>query len=253
MARRPAGPAADGVGAVTARLYLEEASLVEAGATVVAAGPDGVVLDRSPFYPRAGGQPGDTGALTWPGGTMQVGEARKGEGEAVLHPAAAGAPMPAPGDTIRATIDQPRRLRHMRMHTALHLLCALLPGVAVTGGQIGADRSRLDVDLPVAPDKDALEAGFAALVAADHAVTTAWVDEDVLDRNPSLVRTLSVQPPRGTGRLRLVRIGLGDPPIDLQPCGGTHVARTGLVGRVRVAKVENKGRQNRRITLTLED
>ena len=123
----------------------------------------------------------------------------------------------------------------------LHLLCALLPGVAVTGGQIGAERSRLDVDLPGAPDREALEAGFAGLVAADHPVTTAWVEESVLDSHPELVRTLSVQPPRGTGRLRLVRIGAGAPPVDLQPCGGTHVGSTGMVGRVRVLKVENKG------------
>ena len=115
----------------------------------------------------------------------------------------------------------------MRMHTALHLLCSLLPGAAVTGGQIGADRSRLDFDLPAAPDKDALEAGFAALIAADHPVSAEWVDESVLDSNPGLVRTLSVKPPRGTGRLRLVRIGAGETPVDLQPCGGTHVAQHG--------------------------
>ena len=236
---------------MTHRLYLDDATLTDAVATVIAATPEGVVLDRSPFYPRAGGQPGDSGTLSWNGGTMPVAEARKGDADAVLHVPTSAAPLPAVGAAVQAAIDAPRRTLHMRMHTALHLLCALLPGVAVTGGQIGADRSRLDVDLPAAPDKDALEQGLAALVAADHPVSTEWVDESVLDTNPGLVRTLSVQPPRGTGRLRLVRIG-GDRLIDLQPCGGTHVARTALIGRVRVLKVENKGRQNRRITLALE-
>lgn len=238
---------------MTERLYYDDAEQREATAMVLAATPEGVVLDRSPFYPRAGGQPGDSGHLTWPGGTMQVIEARKGEGDAVLHVPNADAVLPPPGIDVEAVIDWPRREAHMRMHTALHLLCSLLPGVAVTGGQIGADRSRLDVDLPAAPDKDTLEQGFAELIAGNHPVTADWVDESVLDSNPGLVRTLSVQPPRGTGRLRLVRIGAEATPVDLQPCGGTHVARTGLIGRVRVAKIENKGRQNRRITLVLED
>jgi misacylated tRNA(Ala) deacylase len=237
---------------MTQRLDLEDATLAETAATVLAAGPEGVVLDRSVFYPRAGGQPGDSGRLDWQGGSMRVVEARKGADGAVLHVGAEGEAPPPPGTAVTASIDWPRRARHMRMHTALHLLCSLLPGAAVTGGQIGEERSRLDLDLPAAPEKEALEAGFARLVAADHPVAAEWVDESVLDGNPGLVRTLSVQPPRGTGRLRLLRIG-GDPPVDLQPCGGTHVARTGLIGRVRVLKVENKGRQNRRISLGLED
>ena len=137
----------------------------------------------------------------------------------------------------------------MRMHSALHLLCAVLPGAAVTGGQIGADRSRLDFNLSESPDKQAIEDSLNALIAADHPITTEWVDESVLDTNPDLVRTLSVKPPRGTGRLRLVRIGAGPTPVDLQPCGGTHVARTGEIGRMAVAKIENKGKMNRRIVL----
>jgi misacylated tRNA(Ala) deacylase len=121
----------------------------------------------------------------------------------------------------------------------------------VTGGQIGADRSRLDLDLPEAPAREVLQQKLNALVEGDYPVRTEWVDEAVLDTNPALVRTLSVKPPRGTGRLRLVRIGEGDPPVDLQPCGGTHVARTGEVGAVQVAKVENKGRMNRRVVVVL--
>ena len=231
---------------MTARLYLDDAYATAAPARVVAVLPGGVVLDRSPFYARSGGQPGDTGRLAWASGEAAVAEAVKGEGEAVLLPIVGEAP--AVGDAVTATIDWPRRLAHMRMHTALHLLCSLLPGAAVTGGQIGADKSRLDFDLPAAPERDAIEERLAALVAADHPITTEWVDESVLDTNPGLVRTLSVKPPRGTGRLRLVRIGGGEP-VDLQPCGGTHVASTGQVGTMRVLKIENKGRQNRRVTL----
>ena len=238
--------------AMTERLYLLDAEMRDVAATVMQAGPDGIVLDRSPFYPRSGGQPGDSGTLTWLGGTATVAEARKGEGEAVLHAMAEDTPLPPPGMVVSAIIDWPRRYRHMRMHTAMHLLCSLLPGAGVTGGQVGADRSRLDFDLPAAPDRDALEQGFASLVAAAHPVSTEWVDEAVLDTNPALVRTMSVQPPRGAGRLRLVRIG-GAEPVDLQPCGGTHVRNTAEIGRVVILKVENKGRQNRRIAIGLED
>lgn len=237
---------------MTIRLFLEDAYLREAAAIVTEAADGMVSLDRTPFYARSGGQPGDRGALTWAGGRLDVLEAVKGDGEAIRH-SAGEAPLPAPGTLVRAELDWALRHRHMRMHTALHLLCSLLPGASVTGGQIGADRSRLDLDLPAAPDKAALEAGLAALVAADHPVSTEWVDEDVLDSNPGLVRTLSVKPPRGTGRLRLVRIGAGETPVDLQPCGGTHVRATGEIGGLAVVKIENKGRQNRRIVLALAE
>jgi misacylated tRNA(Ala) deacylase len=146
-------------------------------------------------------------------------------------------------------IDWPRRARLMRMHTALHLLCSLIRGAAVTGGQIGPDRSRLDFDLPSPPPRDELEAQLNALIAANHPVAAEWVDEAVLDANPALVRTLSVQPPRGAGRIRLIRIGPAEAPIDLQPCGGTHVAGTAEIGPMQVVKIENKGRQNRRIVI----
>jgi len=137
----------------------------------------------------------------------------------------------------------------MRMHTAMHLLCSLIEGAAVTGGAVGADKSRLDFDLPNPPPKQDIEAGLNALIAADHPVRHEWVEESILDTNPGLVRTMSVQPPRGTGRLRLVRIGQGDTPVDLQPCGGTHVSRTSEIGPIRVQKIENKGKQNRRIVI----
>lgn len=234
---------------MTQRLFLDDSALREASATVLAAGPDGIVLDRTVFYARSGGQPGDSGTLQWDQETPVI-EAVKGAGDAILHLPAPGAPLPAVGAAVDAVLDWPRRHALMRMHTALHLLCSLLPGAAVTGGQIGAERSRLDFDLPGPPTKEALEDGFRVLIAANHPVSAEWVDEAVLDANPGLVRTLSVQPPRGAGRLRLVRIG-GDPPVDLQPCGGTHVAGTAEIGGVRVLKIENKGRQNRRISIAL--
>jgi misacylated tRNA(Ala) deacylase len=201
------------------------------------------------FYARAGGQPGDTGVLRWSDGVARVIDTVKGEGTAILHVLEPGASVPDVGQPVRAELDWHRRAALMRMHTALHLLCASLPGAGVTGGQIGAERSRLDLDLPEAPDRAALEARLNALIAADHPVSSEWVDEWVLDANPGLVRTLSVQPPRGTGRLRLVRIGPAGAPIDLQLCGGTHVTRTGEIGAIVVAKIENKGRQNRRFTI----
>ena len=237
---------------MTERLFLDDAYMKVADCTVLAADAAGVVLDRSPFYARSGGQPGDAGTLVWPDGELAITEAVKGEGETILHLAGPG-PMPEPGTVVQAQIDWATRYRRMRMHTTMHLLCSLLPGVAVTGGQVGADRSRLDVDLPQAPEKAALEAGLAALIAAGHPVSAEWVDESVLDTNPGLVRTLSVKPPRGTGRLRLVRIGAGEPPVDLQPCGGTHVRNTAEIGGVQVVKIENKGRQNRRIALALAE
>ncbi len=150
---------------------------------------------------------------------------------------------------MEAEIDWERRHKLMRMHTAMHLLCSLIKGAAVTGGSVGADRSRLDFDLPNPPPKEQIEAGLNALIEADHPVRIEWVDEAVLDTNPDLVRTMSVAPPRGTGRLRLMRIGEGDALVDLQPCGGTHVARTGEIGRLSVVKIENKGKQNRRIII----
>ncbi len=234
---------------MTERLFLDDPTLTSTTARVIASGADGVVLDRTVFYARGGGQPGDSGTLRWDGGEIPVTEAVKGEGEAILHVPAADATLPAPGTIVEATIDWQRRHAHMRMHTAMHLLCSLIKGAAVTGGSVGADKSRLDFDLPNPPPKEEVEAGLNALIAADHPVRIEWVDESVLDTDPSLVRTMSVQPPRGTGRLRLMRIGSDETLVDLQPCGGTHVSRTGEIGPIRVQKIENKGKQNRRIII----
>jgi misacylated tRNA(Ala) deacylase len=234
---------------MTERLYEDDAQLRTMQARVVASGAEGIVLDRTVFYARGGGQPGDVGVLRWEGGETAVAETIKGEGAAILHVPAAGADLPPVGAVVDGAVDWGRRHRLMRMHTAMHLLCSLIKGAAVTGGSVGAERSRLDFDLPNPPPKEDVEAGLNALIAADHPVHLEWVSESVLDENPTLVRTMSVQPPRGTGRLRLVRIGPEDAPVDLQPCGGTHVSRTGEIGRIAVVKIENKGKQNRRIII----
>ena len=237
---------------MTERLFLDAPDLCSAPATVLASAPEGIVLDRTIFYARGGGQPGDSGVLLWDGGEAAIGDTVKGEGETILHVPAAGAALPPVGAAVTAEIDWDRRHKLMRMHTAMHLLCALIKGAAVTGGAVGADKSRLDFDLPNPPPKEDIEAGLNALIAADHPVRIEWVDEAVLDSDPGLVRTMSVQPPRGAGRLRLMRIGDGaDTLVDLQPCGGTHVSRTGEIGPVTVLKIENKGKQNRRITIAL--
>jgi misacylated tRNA(Ala) deacylase len=235
--------------AMTERLFLDDPTLDRMTATVLASGPAGIVLDRTVFYARSGGQPGDTGVLRWAEGEVAVTDTVKGEGEAILHLAAPDRALPPVGATVEGVIDWDRRHRLMRMHTAMHLLCSLIKGAAVTGGSVGADRSRLDFDLPNPPPKEEIEAGLNALIEADHPVRMEWVDEAVLDTDPGLVRTMSVQPPRGTGRLRLMRIGDDAALVDLQPCGGTHVSRTGEIGRIQVLKIENKGRQNRRIII----
>jgi misacylated tRNA(Ala) deacylase len=235
---------------MTERVFQDEPTLRSLTATVISAGPQGVVLDRTVFYPRGGGQPGDVGTLRWDGGTTPVTDTVKGEADAILHLVPADAALPPVGAAVEAAIDWDRRHALMRMHTAMHLLCSLIKGAAVTGGSVGADKSRLDFDLPNPPPKEEIEAGLNALIAADYPVRIEWVDESVLDTDPGLVRTMSVQPPRGTGRLRLMRIGEGEALVDLQPCGGTHVSRTGEIGPIRVLKIENKGKQNRRIIIT---
>lgn len=236
---------------MTETLFRDDAYVREVTARVVSADATGIVTDRSNFYPRAGGQPGDGGVLRWANGQALVTEAAKGEGDVILHRLAEGSPLPAPGDTVTLSLDWQRRHRHMRMHTTLHLLCSLIPGAGVTGGQIGADKSRLDFDLAEPPTKESLTERLNALIAQNHAITESWITDAELDANPGLVRTLSVQPPRGAGRVRLVRIGTMEAPVDLQPCGGTHVRSTMEIGRVEVLKLENKGRQNRRISIAL--
>jgi misacylated tRNA(Ala) deacylase len=233
---------------MTEELFRDDAYLVHCEARVLAVAEAGVVLDRTVFYPAAGGQPGDRGLLEpASGAALEVVDARKGEG-GILHLLAEGAARPAPGSVVSARIDWPRRHRLMRMHSALHLLCRAVDG-AVTGGQVGEERGRLDFDLPErALDKDALTATLQGWIAEDRPIHSLWIDETEFNARPELVRTLSVQPPRGQGRIRLIEIE----GVDLQACGGTHVRHTGEIGRVRVAKIENKGRHNRRVILAFD-
>ena len=237
----------------TEPLFTDDAYLKACSARVVALEEKGVVLGRTVLYARSGGQPGDAGRLAWAGGEAAVAEAIKGEAGAILHTLAPGAAPPPVGAEVAVTLDWERRHRHMRMHTTMHLLCSLLPGIYATGNQIGAERSRLDFDLPEPPAAAWFTERLNALIAADHETGAGWITEAELDANPQMVRTLSVQPPRGAGRIRLVRIGPEGAPVDLQPCGGTHVRRLSEIGRVEVTKIESKGRQNRRIHFILAE
>ncbi|TGD42238.1 alanyl-tRNA editing protein [Pseudotabrizicola sediminis] len=211
----------------------------------------GILIDRSVFYPTGGGQPGDSGWVAWQGGRLTIATAVKVEGGQVALVPSEPLALPPVGTVLTQRLDWTRRHRHMRMHTALHLLSVVIP-LPVTGGQIGAERGRLDFDMPDPPaDSAMLTEALSALVDRDLPVTDEWITDEALLANPGLVKTMSVMPPMGQGRVRLVRIGQGAVPVDLQPCGGTHVARTGEVGRVEISKIEKKGRQNRRVTLTL--
>ena len=206
----------------------------------------GIQLDRTVFYPQGGGQPGDTGVLrTEDGRELQISSTRKGAApDEILHVPAGDAAWLTPGTKVTAEIDWARRHRLMRMHTCLHLLSAVIIA-PVTGGQIGDGYGRLDFDLPETPDKDEVNEKLHALIQRDAPVSFRWITDEELDAHPELVKTLSVQPPRGVGRIRLVNVE----GIDLQPCGGTHVARIGEIGEVHVTKIEKKGKQNRRVRL----
>lgn len=236
---------------LTTPLFREDAYLRETEARVIAHSPEGAIIcDASVFYPTGGGQPGDSGTLVWPGGRMAIATALKlPDGQIGLIPAEPS-PMPSVGTTLRQVLDWDRRYRHMRMHTALHLLCTVV-GLPVTGGQIGTDRSRLDFDMPDPPASLApWIATLNALIARDLPVSASWISDDALRANPGLIKTMSVSPPTGQGTVRLICIGDVASPTDLQPCGGTHVARTGEIGPVDLPRIENKGRQNRRVSLT---
>ncbi|MEN9409959.1 MAG: hypothetical protein RL216_1933 [Pseudomonadota bacterium] len=228
--------------------YLREVEAVVMGHTA----EGGILCDRSLFYPTGGGQPGDSGRLDWSGGGLPIATAVKAEGgQIALVPAAPDA-MPPVGTVVRQRLDWDRRHRHMRVHTALHLLSVVIP-LPVTGGQIGVERGRLDFDMPDPPDDVALvQDRLNALIGLDLPVTEDWITDAELEASPGLVKTMSVRPPMGQGRVRLIRIGEGLSQVDLQPCGGTHVARTAEIGRVAIGKIEKKGRQNRRVTLVLE-
>lgn len=248
---------------MTEPLFRDAPYTLSAPATIIAVVEGGVILDGSLFYPTGGGQPGDRGMIELPDGAilniqstvygpdrteivLQAHSLIDADGETQAIDADSLASI-EPGTPVTQRIDWDRRYKLMRMHTALHLLSVVLP-YAVTGGQIGDEESRLDFDLPegVSLDKAEITEALMALVEADHKVTTEWITDAELEANPGLVKTMKVKPPVGKGRVRLVRIG-GD--VDLQPCGGTHVRSSAEIGPVHVAKIENKGRINRRVRL----
>src|SRR5690606_22859170 len=215
---------------MTEMLFRDDAYMKHCDATVAGVDEDSIVLDRTVFYPQGGGQPGDVGSITWDGNSTAVIDTRSSDAGAIRHIVTPVSPRPAVGSTVRAAIDWERRYRYMRMHTALHLLGAVLR-YGVTGGNIGAARSRLDFDMEDTIDKEAVSAAIQSLVDANHAVRCRWISDAELEAQPELVRTMSVKPPRGAGQVRLLEIDN----VDLQPCGGTHLRSTGEVGRVNVA------------------
>ncbi len=235
---------------MTEEIFRDDAYCREAAARIEAVDASGIRLDRTVFYPRGGGQAGDAGVLVVQGpGDVAIADTVKGGGVGeIVHVPAAGQEAllarVAPGMQVVARIDWERRHRHMRFHTATHLLCALVPH-QTNGCSITASYARLDFDMVEPLEREALERGLARLVAGEHPVRTRWISEAELDAQPELVRTMSVQPPRGAGRVRLLEIE----GVDLQPCGGTHVANTREVGAMRVAKIEKKSARTRRVVL----
>jgi len=238
---------------MTKLLFRDDPYLRDAPGVVAAHTKEGgIVLEASVFYPTGGGQPGDSGGLEWDGNRLNIATALKAEGDSIALVPSEPQPMPPIGAHVTQTLDWDRRHRHMRVHTALHLLSAVVP-FGVTGGQISATHGRLDFDMPDAPqDKGAIEDALNGLVALDARVSDGWITAAELEATPHLVKTMAVKPPKGAGDIRLVGIGERDAWIDLQPCGGTHVARTGEIGALRIGKIEKKGRQNRRVYVHLD-
>ncbi len=233
---------------MTEALFRADSYLRGTPATVIFAEPRGIALDRTVFYPQGGGQGGDQGVLILDDGVTIaiVNTVYDADRTTILHVPAEGAPLPAAGVSLVARIDWSRRYRRMRAHTALHLLSVVLP-YPVTGGSVGEGEGRLDFDCEAPLDEAEVELRLNELIALDRPVTQRWITDAELEANPALVKTMSVKPPTGTGRVRLVAIES----LDLQPCGGTHVARTGEIGRASVTQIEKKGRINRRVRIAL--
>lgn len=235
---------------MTGLLFRDDAFLKDCQATVSATNErGGIMLDQTVFYATAGGQPGDRGRIIWDGGECAVASTVYDEHKHVVHVPASGAAIPPIGARVTARLDWDNRYRNMRAHTLMHLLCASVP-FPVTGGAISEDGGRIDFDIPEGqiPGKAELGARINRLITEDHAVTFRWITDAEMAENQHLIRTMSVKPPMGTGRVRLVMIG-DEGKIDLQPCGGTHVKSTAEIGPIAVAKIENKGKINRRIRL----
>jgi misacylated tRNA(Ala) deacylase len=233
---------------MTEFLFRDDSYLQNLDATVTEVTPEGgIVLDRTIFYAASGGQPGDTGTIG--GVTIATTIHPEGDKTRIVHVPAEGQALPAPGQQIGTRLDWDRRYRLMRMHTALHLLSVVFP-FPVTGGSVSEDKGRLDFDMPEVPGNlPELEAKLNAMVSAGHAVTAEWITDEEMAANANLIKTMKVKPPMGQGRVRLIRIG----DVDLQPCGGTHVRSTGEIGRLVIARMESKGKQNRRVRIRFAD
>lgn len=230
---------------MTEELFRDDGYLQQCEAKVTAVTDSGFAVDRTVFYPMGGGQPGDTGVYqAGDSGGRIVDTVKDRDSGLHLHVVEDIEALPGVGDKVKLAIDWDRRHRLMRMHSCMHMLCAAVPE-PVTGGSIRDGSARLDFDIPEPPDKQVIEDKLNELIAADAPMTLSWISDEEMDTNPDLVRTMSVQPPRGNGRVRLVEFK----GIDLQPCGGTHVARTGEIGPVKVQSIKKKGKQNRRITV----
>lgn len=238
---------------MTRQLFREDPYLRAAQARVRAhTAEGGIVVDASVFYPMGGGQPGDSGQIEWQGQVIPIATTLKGDGDDIVLVPSEPVPLPPLGTMVHQSLDWDRRHRHMRVHTALHLLSVAVP-FGVTGGNISATRGRLDFDMTDMPeDRAALEMSLNGYVEMDAQVSDGWITAAELAAAPELVKTMAVRPPRGAGDIRLVRIGSETDWIDLQPCGGTHVARTGEIGALRLGKIEKKGRLNRRIYVHLD-
>ena len=218
-------------------------------ATVLAVLEEGLILDKTVFYPEGGGQPGDMGRIANNTFEADVTNTIKSTG-GILHLIDNKLGSISAGDDVKIDIDWERRYSLMRMHTALHILCSIVDG-AVTGGSVGVQKSRLDFDIPgERPDKESLTQQLMEIVDRNYSVVSSWISDQELQENPDLIRTMSVKPPTGTGQVRMIRIGDA---IDFQPCGGTHVKSTGEIGKIKISKIENKGKQNRRINLTWDN
>lgn len=237
----------------TTPLFRDDPYLKEAAATVVSVtDTGGIVLDASIFYPTGGGQPGDTGRLVWQDAALSVENTIKGPDDTIVLLPQEGASLPSVGQAVGMQLDWGRRYSLMRVHTALHLLSVVIP-FGVTGGSIIEGKGRLDFDMAEPPeDKEAIAVALNQMIESDLAVSEDWITDAELDAQPDLVKTMKVKPPRGSGRIRLIRIGDTAAPLDLQPCGGTHVATVGEIGKVRLGKVGKKGRMNRRVYLHLD-
>ena len=233
---------------MTEKLFIDNAYKKSDSSVVKECYQNEVILDKTIFYPIGGGQPGDTGTFKWGNKEAKIINTYSNRDNSIVHIVDESDPIPISGESIDISIDWEKRYLHMRMHTGLHLLGSILK-YGVTGGNISASKSRLDFDMEDPVDKEYVNTELEKLIDADHPISSSWITQEELRNNPEIIRTMSVKPPSNAKKIRLVKIGN----IDLQPCGGTHVNSTAEVGKIRVKKVEKKGKRNRRVSIELVD